>query len=850
MSRKTKKLKKPSRQPDPPPTERTKRFPYFLPLLLLLILSFTAIVYSGSLKNDFVNWDDKVNVYENPLITEFSAANLHAFFTKPLVGMYTPLVYLSFALDYRWGGLSPQTYHLTNLFLHLVNVVLVFMAVRLLVGKTLAAALAALLFAVHPVNVDGVAHISTRSNLLSCCFYLSAFIFYLSYVASPRRRLYFLSILSFLLAALAKSSAVTLPLLLLLADYFNKRKFSARTLLEKIPFFAIALLFGILTLIFRRDIDLTTIFQRYSLADRFFLGSYSLAFYLVQFFAPFDLSAYHPYPMKSAGLLPLTFYLSPGILLLWIWGLRRAKAYRPVLLFGSLFYLIHMVLVLKVIPIGSDFVADRYAYLPYIGFFLVLGQWGCRFMEGASPQAGKMKPYAVCLVAALVVILSYASYSRTKVWKDSLTLWNDVLRKYPSAALAYNNRGDARMERKEYGGAIEDFTRAITIQPRYTAPIYNRGLARIQQKDYAGALDDFTQTLAIDPRFAAAYYSRGLMKAEMKDYPRAIAEYTQTLSADPQYVAAYYNRGLARLEIKDYRGAIEDFTQTVAINPQNASAYFYRALAKWEIKDDSGAAQDTSQAAAIDPRYSKGFYVRVMAKIETGDYQGAIADCTRIIQLDPQNAEAFHNRGFALSRLQRHQEALRDYDRAIQLDFRYGKAYQDRAVEKETLGDTQGALQDYTTSLQLQPDSRLAYTNRGKLRGALKDYGGAAEDFTKAIQLAPNDPSGYRDRGYAKMGLDDNPGALEDFTKALQLAPEAGTYFARGTLRFFTQDVEGAVHDFNRVIELQPNHGAAYLNRGLAQLNLGKDSDACRDLQTALGLGVRDASEFLKRYCR
>ena len=223
-------------------------------LILSAILLLTILVYARSLNNGFVAWDDPTNVYENPFIRELSGENLKTYFTKPLLAMYTPLVYLSFAVDYQIGGLDPRTYHTTNLILHLVNVSLVFMALWLLTRRTEIAAVAALLFAVHPLNTAAVAPVSTRSTLLYALFFLAAFLAYIRYLQTALKPRYIAVALGlFLLALLSKSAAVVLPLVLILTDYYVGRTFDRRAIGEKIPFFALSLLFGILTFALRED---------------------------------------------------------------------------------------------------------------------------------------------------------------------------------------------------------------------------------------------------------------------------------------------------------------------------------------------------------------------------------------------------------------------------------------------------------------------------------------------------------------------------------------------------------------------------------------------------------------------
>ena len=213
-----------------------KKYKIFLALILVL----TAIVFLPCLKNGFLIYDDQDGVTNNVYIRAFTFQNLKVFFTTAQF-MYSPLVFLSLAIDYSIAGLNPFVFHFTNLLLHLINVCLVFVLIRKLSGKIESALIATALFAVHPLNSDTVAWISTRSNLLFTLFFLSSLIFYLRYLKNNfGKRWYVLTLLFFLFSSLSKSTAVVLPVVLLLLDYYQQRKINLKCLLEKIPFFILS----------------------------------------------------------------------------------------------------------------------------------------------------------------------------------------------------------------------------------------------------------------------------------------------------------------------------------------------------------------------------------------------------------------------------------------------------------------------------------------------------------------------------------------------------------------------------------------------------------------------------------
>ncbi len=596
-------------------------------LVLAIILLLATAVYSNSINNGFTNWDDHKNVYENYAIRDFSAANIKHWFTKPLSGMYTPLAYISFAIDYKLGGLDPRIYHLVNLILHLLNISLVyFIAGRFARGKEIAGVVA-LLFAIHPMNVGAVAWVSGRSTLLFSSFYLAAFYSYLLYLDHKFRNRYLVyALILFILSLLSKSAAVTLPVLLLLTDYYFGRKIDKRAAAEKVPFFVLSVIFGVLTFIFRQDAGTLASIYVYSFIERVFLVCYALAFYIVKLFLPINLSPYYPYPDKVAGLLPWEFYLSPlvlaGIAGLIIW----ARDFRRELMFGAGFFIVHIALLLRIIPMGGDFVCDRYMYLPGIGIFLIVGLAYSRARQGKGPFRSKVFVLlsAVMIIAALA--LSIVAYDKNRTWKDSLTLWDEVIKTGAKSPLTYNNRCVARIAVKDYIGAIDDCNRALLIDPLWVAAYVNRASAKSFLKDYSGAMADYEQALKIAPDSYEIFHSRCLVRREAGDLKGSIKDCEEAAKSD-----LYDGKALAvlcslRLESGDTGGAVADCSRLAASRPGDVSAMANLGNAQALGGMCREAISTLSSAVALGDNDKNAFYNRAVCRMKLGDNQGACSD--------------------------------------------------------------------------------------------------------------------------------------------------------------------------------------------------------------------------------
>ena len=576
-------------------------------VLVAVILFITAGVYSNSLKNGFVQWDDDVYVLNNSDVKHLDIQSIHNFFKAGYLKMYQPVTMVSYALDYKIGKLNPFTYHCTNLVFHLLNVLLVFYLILLLTKQTGIAAISALFFGIHPLHVESVAWISERKDLLYSFFYLCSLVTYIFYRNKSRGiQYYVLAILLFVLSLCSKSAAVTLPLILFLIDYYLGRKLTFKNSLDKIPFIVLSILFGILSLLSQRvignNVDYVT---GYTIMERLFIGSYSFAFYIIKSIVPFGLSALHPLPFKSGGALPIQYYISIisffgfAGLLAWTYKSKLDETTKKDILFGLLFFACTIALILF-IPVGQAVVAERYAYIPYIGLFMIVGRFYVYFRQKSFPSFPKLQHcYAAALVTAMA-LFAYSAYGRNVVWKNSLGLFSDVIEKNPEAGLAYNNRGNIWKEQNDFKAAMEDYNKAIEL--KYGDAYYNRGILRNIIKDYKNAIEDFSRALTVKSDKEKIYNNRGIAELNLGDFKGAEEDFGKAIEINPQYLNAYNNRGFVRYErLSDFKGAITDFNMAVRLDPKASDIYTNRGNAKLRSGDLAGALLDYDKALQIMP---------------------------------------------------------------------------------------------------------------------------------------------------------------------------------------------------------------------------------------------------------
>lgn len=497
-------------------------------ICLFFVLLLSALVFSPSLYNGFVNWDDQEYILNNPTIREITPASLKTIFSSFVVGNYQPLTVLSFAVDYQIGQLNPGQYHLGNILFHVLNVYLIFRLILLFTGGRFAVALlTALLFGIHPLKVESVAWATERKDVLFTFFYLLALLSYLGGQAKSWTRLKTLTLtgIFFVLSLLAKPAAFTLPFILVLFDLYQD-KFSWKRIVEKVPFvllstmtMAIAI-YGNATPYDSQFYQLET----YTWVERFFLAAYALLLYLAKIFFPFELSAYYPYPERVAGLLPAIVWFAPLVLAGLFILINKQLAIKKDFWFACIFFVVTIAVNLPLLPVGQTIIADRFTYLPMLGL--------CYFFSLLLIKLDS-KNFVVILIG-LMALLSSLSWQRTLVWHDSWTLWTDVLTKYPKVASAAYNRGNYLAENGRIDLAIKDYTRAIESSPLFFSAYTNRGNMLFLSGKLEEALADYNRTIKLNPAKMEAYSNRAMYYIIKQNYTAALADLDKALSLQPQ----------------------------------------------------------------------------------------------------------------------------------------------------------------------------------------------------------------------------------------------------------------------------------------------------------------------------
>ncbi len=594
--------------------------------ILFGILIITAIVYANSLGNNFIeNYDDNKYIIDNNLIRHLNWNNLKILFSTFYLSNYHPFTLLSYAIEYKFFGLNPFVFHLTNYILHLANTLLVYLFLKRFTGKFLVAAIASLFFGIHPMHVESVAWIAERKDMLYTFFFLLSLNSYVKYMTNGNKKSCLVwAFIWFLLSLLSKSAAICLPLVLLLIDYYCNKEISWNTLIRKIPFFILSLFFGIFAIF--SQYSTIQISPSFGILDRIFLVSHSLIFYLINAFAPFNLSIIHGYPVKLNNLLPIEYYLDFPLLLLLIWGVYKAGNFKRELLLGILFYFITIVFVVQIIPVGRNIVSERYSYVPYIGIFFIFGQFLSHVKENKFTFSNRIKYSVPFILILLFSLFSFLTYQRNKVWKNGEVLFTDAMNKAPQDGFIWYALGNSKYDKGDYNAALFDFNKSEMLGYNDKDLYYNRGILKDNADDFKSAVADYTKAIEVAPAYIPPYYNRGLSYYKSGDFTNAIIDFTHLLKLNPNDTLAHSARGFVELDMRDYANAVADFSKDIEINPNTPKYYFQRANAKYGLKDYRGTLLDINKGLEYIPNDPGALFRRGAAKYYLNEKDSACKD--------------------------------------------------------------------------------------------------------------------------------------------------------------------------------------------------------------------------------
>ncbi len=838
-------------------------------ILLIIILLACFFSYFQIVNHDFIRWDDDKQITDNLFVKNLNWQSITHNLSSE---RYTFLTLTSYSVIYNLWGNNPLPFHCFSILLHLLNVLLIFLLTKKLSNSIYVTCLVALLFALHPMRVESVAWISEAKDLLFTFFTLCSFLVYIKYLKNDfKLKFLLLTALFALLASFSKIQGLLVPITLFLFDIYYKRQYSISLVLEKVFLFLliffifnslalkIIVVIVVLLLFFKNKIHKVSLNRNvkiallasvivpvcvfiayyfindksglwskvpdnrylFSLFDRFLLSGFALWFYLKSFFLPIFQNAVHPYPIVINAILPAIYYYTSIVILIVItisvYLFLRKKRISDLLFFGWFFFLINISMVLHLIPIeGRLVVADRYSYLAYFGLFIVLSEL---FVSFVSKKEYFNKIY-IFTFTFLLILLSVLTYSRSLVWHDSKTLFNDVLQKNPNISFAYNNLGGVYLNERKPKESLYNFNKSINLDSLDPGAYFNRAMTYFMLDKPDSAISDFKNVLRLtksNTDKALTFTNMGEIYHKAGNDSLALYFYNISINTDSLIAQSYNNRGMFYFQKNNFLNALSDFEKAISIDEYYADALNNRGWVLTKQNKFSEALKDFNEALKINPEYALAYNNRGFMKFSSGDISGAIADYSKAIGIDSSLNEAFLNRGWAYS-------SLKDYEKAVI---------------------------DLSKVIQKYPRHQTAVTNRAFAFFYLKDYTKAGKDFEDALKYFPENAVSWQNIAWYHMQINDLDKSIIEFEKSVQIDSSLiNTYLNLGWIYLQKKNFQKSEYVLNKAFAVDSKNPETVYWLGELNRQKGKDEIACKFFNEASILGSAQAKKALALYCK
>ncbi len=567
-------------------------------LYALVLAALVVLAYFKLFSANFISWDDGEVLVNNKDVHDF---NIKAFFTNYYVGNYAPIAMIGFAIDWLIFKGNAAGHHALSLLFHIINGVLVYYLCILILKDKLRASICALIFCLHPLQVETVAWVSAKNNLVYSVFFLLGLIHYTKFIVSGIKKNYIYALLFFILSVLSKPSAICFPLVLVAIDYVLKVKLDFKSLvINKIPFITVALVIGIATIYTRTEDKFINQNHAYAIHERIGYAGYALLQYVYKFFIPMDLSVIYPYPQNKA----LSIGVGYVMLALLVFGLYKLyKSSSKIIFFGLLFFIINLLLVLQFIPFGEVLTADRYMYLPIMGICIAV----------LSIIPFKEKQLKIIGIT-LILVLGSLTFMRASVWKNSIALYSDIIKKYPHSYVALNSLGAEYMLNKNYDMASHYLNAAINENTEYYKGYYNRGLLYAQTDRMKKALSDFDKAIALQ-QYPKAYVARANVYYNMKDFSKAMSDADAVLKAEPDNAKANYVMANCYDDLNQLDKALLYYNKVITLSPENPMYLMRRAILYGKMQQFQNCLSDLDICIHLDGNFAEAYYWKGVVKV-------------------------------------------------------------------------------------------------------------------------------------------------------------------------------------------------------------------------------------------
>jgi len=782
-------------------------------ILICMFLFFMAIAVYGQVNyHEFTLFDDPDYITKNIHVKSGLTKNniIRAFRFSQLGDShyYHPLTMLSHMIDCHFFGLSPGAHHLVNVLFHLLNTALLFFVLKLMTGQRWKSAFVAALFTLHPFNVDTVAWISERKNLLSTFFWLLTILAYTFYVKKKSIYRYVMVFISMLIGLLAKPILVTIPFVLLLMDLWPLGRIKLQKsdslirsnyhlIMEKIPLFLLSALWVQISTISNQRIGVLISTETSPMNLRIANALISYAKYLEKMIWPFDLAIFYPYPSK---MFPVWQIVGAAVFLISISFLifRKWKTL-PWLTVGWLWYIGTLFPTIGIMQNGLwPAIADRWMYIPLIGIFIIIA-WG---IPELFRNWGLKQLILTILAVAFLPVLMLQTWNQCSYWAHSVTLFKHALNVTTNNYIAHMNLGCIFAEAGAQAGNVKKrFNKASTTLPRHSEPQYRFGNILSNQNNTAKAFFHINKASRISPMRPEPYYNLGKIMANQDKIPEAIKYYQKSLKLSMGYIKSSFALGNIMANQDKLPEANKYYRKALKYSPDF-----------WEAHDNLG---------------------NILEK--QGKLDESIAHYKKAIKINPEDEIAHFNLGTVLTKQNKISVAIPHYLKAIRIKPDFAEAHNSLGNGLKNTSKLKEAISHYREALRIKPEFPDAQNNLGAALLKEGKTSDAVKHISKALQLDPDFASAHNNMGLALTAQGGFDKAKQYYDTALKLDPSfTEAYNNLGVLFYHDNKLQKAINHFQTGLKKMPHNTEMKNNLNIILNTLKKIDNAIKNIKNSL----------------
>lgn len=809
------------------PFLRQKAWHILIPAFILVVvfISFYPCLQAG-----FLNWDDNVHLTENLNIRMIAWegitwANARDIFTQKVNRTYQPLTIFSYALEFYFFKDNPFVYHFNNVILHMLVSLLVFGFMRRLKLSLWAAGLATLLFAIHPMKVESVAWVTERKDVLYALFYMLALHSYWSYLKHKRFFFFAMTFFFGLFSLLSKAMALSLPLILLLCDWFYGRKMTSfKVWLEKIPIFVLTIFIaGITYLGFAR-------MPIQNIGDAVLLWTWTFTFYFEKFFFPYLLLPIYSYPTPVSFLNPEYFFslLFPFVIVAGLYCARKNKH----ILFSFGFYFLSIFFLMRFDFRDAHIVGDRFMYLPSLGFCYFFGYAG-QLLWNRIKGKKKFYQYSIFVVIAVVfALLGAKTFFQSKIWKSNITLWEYQLLYSRQNPIPFNNLAisyNGYEYKERYKKDFDEFRKKAQQDPSYLTQ--ERNFSNPVQIGNLAERRFFMlkEALKIKRDYSDVWYNLGMMYTDLGLIDEAIKMYEEAIRSDPHMSKPYFELANLLVDKGEDRKAIMLYLSVLSLPEASEDPDTYMSLV---LKYNKIIREKPSDA--------NGDLYR-QARQKTMDVYRAWVGQKGARKKDYFDlAWMYEDMGGYFSSILLYKELLKERPKDLQTMETLGSLYYES-------GEFDEALDIYQKIATVTPDDEKIYLNLGAIYNKKGDFKKAITQYQKVLDLNPYNRKSYFNLGYVYENMNRNKEAVSFYQAVVKIYPNyAEAYYNMANIYAKVKKLPEAIDSYKKALGIKPDHLNALINLSIVSF-FAKDFDGAQQaLERAKALGYEPHPQFIK----